>query len=155
MSRYGTMPKIDLNALREQLKPTDLTDIAAVDKYLEQFSIVRRIVAQQGPNKGRLRASKPKVQNDVDPLSGKAAYVWRMVSFMCSPNPKHSCMPVTADWDLPVSDAYSGETIDLTSKYNERREMANELDALVDKVVATLPVSAGALSWARGFGIIG
>lgn len=135
------MPIVDLKRLQAELEP-------------EEYSIIRRIVARQGKNKGRLRASKPAVNNELDPQSGKAAYVWRMVAFMASPNPQHSCMPMTADWDLPVSSAYIGDTIDLTGKYAERRALMNELDKLVDKIVATLPVSAGAMSWARGFGII-
>ena len=136
------MPIVDLKKLQAELEP-------------KEYSIARRIVGRQGKNKGRLRASKPPVNNELDPQSGKAAYVWRMVAFMTSPIPAHSCMPMTADWDLPVSSAYIGDTIDLTGKYTERRAMMAELDKLVDKIVATMPVSEGALSWARGFGIIG
>lgn len=129
MYRGQQMPVIDLEALRPDLEPMEV-------------AIVRRIIASQGKNKGRLRASKPHVDNDADPLSGKAAYVWRMVAFMASPDPRHSCMPVTADWDLPVP--YG----------QERRAMTKELDQLVDKVVATMPMSEGAMSWARGFGLV-
>lgn len=136
------MPKIDLDALQDDLEPKD-------------FAIVRRIVATKGKNKGRLRASKPKVQNEVDPLSGKAAYVWRMVCFMASPNPQHSCMPVTADWDLPIYDEDESWLADASEGAKRRREMCKELDALVDKVAATLPISEGAASWMRGFGMIG
>lgn len=134
------MPEVDLKRLQAELEP-------------EEYSIARRIVARRGKNKGRLRASKPTVNNELDPQSGKAAYVWRMVAFMASPDPAHSCMPMTADWDLPVSNAYIGDTVDLTGKYAERRALMDEMDKLVDKIVATLPASEGALSWARGLGI--
>lgn len=129
------MPEVDLERLRTELKP-------------EEYSIARRIVARRGMNKGRLRASKPPVNNDVDPQSGKAAYVWRMVVFMASPNPAHSCMPMTADWDLPFDENTPGD------RYTQRRLLIDELDKLVDKIVATLPVSTGAVSWARGLGIV-
>ena len=129
------MPEVDLERLQAELEP-------------EEYSIARRIVARQGKSKGQLRASKPPVNNTVDPQSGKAAYVWRMVVFMSSPNPAYSCMPMTADWDLPYDENTTGD------RYTQRRLLMDELDKLVDKIVATLPVSAGALSWARGFGII-
>jgi len=112
---YSTMPKIDLDALREQ----QLTP--------EQVSIVRRIISGQGKNKGRLRASKPMVDR-TDPLSGKAAYVWRMVAFAISPIGQHQSMPVTAEWDLP--DWKDREA---------RKVMVKELDALADKVIDSVP----------------
>lgn len=125
--------------MRNQMPEVDLANLF-LEMTKEEFDITKRLVATRGKNKGLLRASKPPVSK-ADPLSGKAAYVWRMVAFMSSPNPAHSCMPVCAEFDLP------GER-------SERKELVKELDALVDKIAATLPVSAGALSWARGFGII-
>lgn len=142
---YATMPIIDLNALREQV-----TD--------EEFAILRRCIATQGKNKGRLRASKPMV-NRQDPLSGKAAYVWRNIAFLVSPVGQHQCIPVTAEWDLPihvtlppVSDpAYSDCAL---AKHEARRQMSKELDTLVDKVVNTIPKEEwyGVTRWARALG---
>jgi hypothetical protein len=50
---------------------------------------------------GNLRATKP---ND-----GNAAYVWRMVAFSLSTNPRHHCMPMTADFGVSVPDDYLPE----------------------------------------------
>ena len=65
-------------------------------------------------NQGRLRASKPPVRRwreadadasygyrmRSDATQGRVAYVWRMVAFQISPNPKHQCMPCTAEFGL-------------------------------------------------------
>lgn len=126
--------------MRQQMPEVDLAKLF-LEMTKEEYHITKRLVATRGKNKGLLRASKPPVDNDLDPESGKAAYVWRMVAFMASPMPAHRCMPVCAEFDLP-------------GKFSERKELVKELDALVNKIAATLPVSAGALSWARGFGII-
>ena len=132
------MPKVDLEKLSEILEP-------------EEFAIARRIVAKQGKNKGRLRASKPYVDNKADPLSGKAAYVWRMVAFICSPIGQHNCMPVTADWDLPIRyRAYE----DKAQYRADKKQLLDELDALVDKITATMPMSEGALQWSRALGLV-
>jgi len=50
---------------------------------------------------GKLRASKPK--------DGNAAYIWRMVAFSVSTNPKHHCMPMTADFGVHIPDDYLPE----------------------------------------------
>ena len=107
----------------------------------EEWDITKRITATRGKNKGLLRASKPPVDK-ADPTSGKAAYVWRMVAFMTSPIPAHSCMPVCADFDLPV-------------EYGDaRRAMVKEMDALVDRICATMPVGSGAAQWMRALGMV-
>ena len=67
------------------------------DLKAEGLAILAIIVKKDGT----VRASKPKVK---DAITGKAAYVWRMVVFITSPKPAHSCMPCTCDWDLPVAD---------------------------------------------------
>jgi|GEM_PF-4563203 len=48
---------------------------------------------------GELRSTKPK--------DGNAAYVWRMVAFSLSTNPRHRCMPVTADFGVVVPDDFA------------------------------------------------
>ena len=115
-----------------------------------------RSIAEQILNKGKLRASKPK--------DGEAAYVWRMVAFTVSRNPVHQCMPITADWDLRnqyfngpkyFPGAYDDPEYRAASKAvsDAARARTKELDALADKLIATIPVTqwAGALRWARAF----
>lgn len=75
-----------------------------------QQTIVQGIVK----GNGTLRASKPgtpkKINTDgynydyatqEDAIKGISAYVWRMVSFQVSDDPKLQCMPVMAFCDLP------------------------------------------------------
>jgi hypothetical protein len=100
------------------------------------------IVVTRGQNKGRLKASKPKVDRN-KPDTGKAAYIWRMVAFQVSTNSKHHSMPVTADWDIEAE------------SYEERRRIINEeLNPIVDKIVDTVPLAQhyGTLRWGHAFG---
>ena len=124
----------------------------------EEFEIVKGIVSTRGENKGRLRASKPEVERikvkdpdsytgyDYQPvgIQGETAYVWRMVAFFASPDPKHHCMPCTADFDLP-------------GKFAESRELAKRMDKLVDKVLDTISPEKwhGVRRWGQAFGQIG
>lgn len=95
---------------------------------------------------GVLKASKPKAtKKQSDPmLIGQAAYVWRMVAFQISPNPQHQCMPVCADFDIPVRN------------YDERREITKRLDILVDRIMNTVPVTQwhGILRWGGALGYL-
>lgn len=50
---------------------------------------------------GELRASKPK--------DGNAAYVWRMVGFALSSDPRMHCMPTTADFGVQVPEGWQVE----------------------------------------------
>jgi hypothetical protein len=123
----------------------------------EQKDLVRGIVATRGKNKGRLRASKPKVTRHKvpadnaygytcrpDPVEGCTAYIWRMVAFFTSPVTQHKCMPCTAEFDLP----YRGD---------ERREMVRYLDKIVDVVVDSIPAEQwhGVIRWGQVFGQVG
>ena len=96
---------------------------------------------------GSIRASKPKVDK-LDPLTGKAAYVWRMVCFLVSPKPAHMCMPCTADFDLPAYDENGNW------KSSIAREMAKPLDEVVSVIVDAVKKSEwhGVHRWARAFG---
>jgi hypothetical protein len=138
----NSMPAIDLNS---------------IDLSSEEQAIAELIL-----NRGKLRASKPEVERESytqavtladgriynrqlsRPIgnSGKAAYVWRMVAFLVSPIAKHHCMPCTADFDLPEDD------------YSKRREMAKELDKLVDKITNSVPRQQwyGVRRWAHAMG---
>jgi len=143
--RNQEMPRIDLEHLRTILLPAD-------------FELVRGIVSTQGKNKGRLRASKPKVdrlsiglnkygleQYEPDETQGKTAYIWRMVAFSASPKSQHHCMPCTADFDVP---GHWGD---------EKRAILQELDAIVDAVLDTIPADEwhGIRRWGNAFGVIG
>lgn len=104
-----------------------------------------RILALLQKKDGTLRASKPKVKAD-DPVTGKAAYVWRMVAFMTSTNPRHQCMPCTADFDLPAINEETG-------KWGCRaaRAMAEELKVVEDAIVNAIDISEwhGVHRWGR------
>lgn len=87
---------------------------------------------------GKLRATKPFRKVDKTApfafFGGEANYVWRMLCFdFCAFSP-HSCMPVTADFDIPGS-------------YDKRREVAKVLDALIKRAesVAPIVIQAGAM----------
>ena len=75
---------------------------------------------------GTLYASKP------GKASVEAQYIWRMVVYMVSPRPRHQCMPVTADWCL---------TSKYGSRYQERKAVIAELDAIADEIVDSIPVT--------------
>lgn len=94
-------------------------------------------------NKGKLRATKPKVAEG-SMTDGCAVYVWRMASFLVSKNSKLQCMPCTADFDIPVRD------------YQERRAITKELDVIVNQIVDSVPKSEwhGVRRWGRALGQI-
>lgn len=129
------MPVIDLSK----------TDLAGRDLEIAQACL----------NKGRLRSTKPK--------DGEAAYVWRMVAFMISPNRTHQCMPMTADFDMPkeywgpvpsVRDEAYYEAVSAAAE--RRRARCKELDKIVDKMVDTVDKNQwhGVHTWGRAFGVL-
>ena len=140
------MPKINLVQLKRVLKAED-------------YLIVAGIVATRGENKGRLRASKPKVTRtrvedpadeygyriEKDFVEGCTAYVWRMVAFYTSPKSQHQCMPCTAEFDLP----YRWGT-------PERKALMERLERLISTVVDTVPMGQwhGVQRWAQAFGYL-
>lgn len=103
----------------------------------------------------RLRATKPKGD-------GSAVYVWRMVSFMISTNPRMWCMPCTHDFQLmdeaPLvphpyaekSEVFKGR---MTCDMNWVRSRTKELDLLVDEICNIVPKSEwyGLKRWAKVF----
>lgn len=93
--------------------------------------IIRLILKSDGVT---IRASKPRIRNRIDSY---AAYVWRMVSFFCSPNPKLQCMPVMCWYDI------------IAPSDEERKVVARGLNELVDKITALIPVSEwhGVFKW--------
>jgi hypothetical protein len=139
------MPKIDLNKLAAILTPAEL-------------KLAQGIV---NPKTGALRASKPPVKHtrqtsvltgcerrvtDLDAIDPHAqtAYLWRMTAFQISVLPKHWCLPVCADSDLPMFGA-------------ERRALTATLDVIVKKIVDTLPPEEwhGIKRWGQAYGLVG
>ena len=96
---------------------------------------------------GTVRASKPKVK---DALTGKAAFVWRMVCFLTSPKRQHQCMRSTADFDLPATDE-NGKW-----KYNLAMKIAADLKPIEDAIVDSIDKSEwhGVQTWGRAFGTL-
>jgi hypothetical protein len=125
-------------------KPMPRIDVDAVPDLSEkERAVVRLIDATRGDDAGTLRRSKPAIKAN-DPLTGLAAYVWRMVAFSVSPIRQHQCMPVTADFDLPDAELPAGE-----HKFGARRELAKQWDVVVDKVIHCIPKSEwhGVRTW--------
>lgn len=101
----------------------------------EERKLASQIVASKGKNKGRLRASKPKITYEIVTRegrryrestmeSGSVAYLWRMVAFIVSPIGQHNCLPMMADMDLPY----------FTISADEHKELKRKLNALADKI---------------------
>jgi hypothetical protein len=89
---------------------------------------------------GQLRSTKPKVVES-DPITGRAAYVWRMVSFLCSKNRKLRCMPICADFNLCKTD------------WENRKEICKELDQYVKEISEKFP-PYGAMRWGKALGML-
>lgn len=95
---------------------------------------------------GELRRSKPK--------DGTAAYVWRMVGFQISSDPRMQCMPVTADWGVEIpADFQPGEEFDFRRRGAYCRE---RLDPVVNAIVDLVPKSEwhGIRRWGRALGVL-
>jgi hypothetical protein len=135
-------------------------NLANIDLTADELALVAGIVNSKT---GELRAGKPTLpkmvkvndpayfmgysycyQTEADRNQGRTAYIWRMVAFFVSPKSQHQCMPCTADFDLDGSPS-------------ETREEAKRLDAIVDKVVDSLPKSQwhGVRRWGQAFGMTG
>lgn len=128
------MPKVNIENAKDKLAGND-----------EGLLILHRIVKKDGT----LRASKPKVLKDA-PITGKTAYVWRMVCFMVSPKSQHQCMPCTADFDLPAYDT-EGKW-----RYQLAREMMDTLKPVENAIVDSVDKSDwhGVIRWGQVFGAI-
>ena len=116
-----TMPMIDLEA-------------AGLDGT--ELSLAKEILKPDG----RLFASKP------NKASGDVQYLWRMVAFGISPNPKHQCLPIMAEFDLDI--AMGGYD------YYEVRKRTTVLDNLALRIERSLPLEDrhGTMTWARVLG---
>jgi hypothetical protein len=126
------MPRITLNE-----KDYDANELAIARKILN------------GPC---LRASRPEISftvrqadskhyckwKEFSLLDASAAYVWRNVAFCVSPISRHHCMPVSAEFYLPIEN------------HNDRRNWMQYLDNIVDKIVDSVPKNqwSGIARWA-------
>jgi hypothetical protein len=101
----------------------------------DETEIVQRIVKPDGT----LRASMPPHK---DAQGGRAAYVWRMIAFQVSPNPRHHCMPIAAEFNLKDED------------WDNRREVIQWLDDLVKRLVDAVSMQEwhGIHRWRRVLG---
>jgi hypothetical protein len=125
-------------------------DLSQANLTADELALAQGIV---NSHTGCLRASKPTIvytetdERDefggrkVVTSGGETAYIWRMVAFSVSPDSRHHCMPMTADFGL-------------NGDYNERLALAKKLDAIADKIIATVPKAQwyGVTRWARAFG---
>lgn len=138
------MPKVDLAQLGSKLDADDLA--------IAMLTLNSRT--------GELRASKPEVQ-DGDRRTGIAAYAWRMAAFSVSPNPKHQCMPVCADFDLPdlyPHSWYSGLTqAQRDAERDYRKQMMAWGNRIEDAIVKSVDVHEwhGVRRWGQVFGVVG
>ena len=127
----------------------DSTSLTGPDLKLAQATLK--------PN-GSLRASKP--QN----APGDTQYIWRMVVFMVSDNPRHQCMPVMAEFDLDAEwfirevgrqpifcHCQSDKHMDT---YDRRRLHLAHLNKIADAIVDVVPVleRSGVMRWAEVLG---
>lgn len=119
---------------------------------VDERKIADRLVAGQGKNKGRLRASKPDIAYTIVEKDGRkyrepskddglAAYLWRIVAFAISPIHQHQCLPVCADFDLPY----------FTVSREDQKRLADDMKALCDKIVSKVPIQEqhGYMRWAK------
>ncbi len=108
-------------------------------------------------NGGRLRQSKPEVKRG-DVEAGIAAYAWRMAAFQVSINPKHHCMPCTADFDLPGWDYEYDDPQPVKDAARARRKAAQERGDRIAKAIVDAVNPAewhGIRRWGQAFGMIG
>ncbi len=108
---------------------------------LSKPSVPRKVEIRIGPN--RFDVSYRHITEEAI-LAGEAAYVWRMVAFQISPEPRHHCMPALADNDM-------------TGSWEEKRERTEELDSLVERIVDSVHPSQwhGIRRWGQAMGQVG
>jgi hypothetical protein len=140
-----------------------------IDLTSLQLTPLERDIASRCLNKGKLRASKPKIMRIKSACgryafpsspSGESAYVWRMLCFYLVPYAPHCCMPAMADCDIPHIGDFLNRPVFGTAEYETIRAAEREkragLDALVDKIMTVVPKSSwgGVMRWGRALGAI-
>ncbi len=106
---------------------------------------------------GSFKTTKPK--------DGHAAYVWRMVMFTISSDPKHHCMPVNAVSYIPKEDREVPNKPDRSNREqyiewikackSKEKQTVAFLDTIVDEIIATIPKDKhyGTKRWVQAFGL--
>lgn len=140
--------------MRYKMPEIDLDKVTYNDATERQ--IAERIVIRNGKGNDattRLRASQPPLDDDT---GREASYVWRMVAFFISPNQKHGCMPVTAEFKLPRKywAGAIGDSDTIRACAEARKARVEELDGLVDRITDTcladlLNPRSGFRRWAK------
>lgn len=130
------MPKVDLQVLNSKL---------ATANNQEWNDIVALVIKKDGS----VRSTKPKLDKN-NPITGKAAYVWRFVVFTVSKVRAHQCMPCTADFDLPAHGP-DGKWSSAAA-----REMAKELHVLESMISGSIDKREwhGIARWGKAFGMV-
>lgn len=113
------MPQVKLEPYKDQLESMkyDWTNpVTNEQSSINAWDACQNIVASQGKNKGRLRASKPKAERkviirnrygysreyyDQSLLESATQQIWRYLAFAVSPHGQHQCLPMGADFDTP------------------------------------------------------
>ncbi|MCX8008313.1 MAG: hypothetical protein N3A54_01270 [Patescibacteria group bacterium] len=99
-----------------------------------ESSIIAAITTRDGKLKGSYPGKRERTME-----FGVAFYVWRNVAFYISPIRQHHCLPIGADFYIPM-------------EYDELRKYINDvLDPLVDRIVESVPVLErhGLLVWSK------
>lgn len=116
-----------------------------------------RLFAEAITIDSKLRATKPDPKKTVFNTEcvsypGAAAYVWRMVAFMVSPNPKHHCMPCTAEFGIEMKTPEGRWDVRGIHAYTK-----DVLDPIVSKIVDAVDKREwhGVHRWGQAFGQIG
>ena len=152
------MPTIDLTTISRSLineQYVYTNDHTGDPEACNGLEVARRIIATQGINAGRLRASKPNMDEYIvernrhgyparyrtmSLANAASAQVWRYVAFSASPNGQHHCMPVMATFDCPI---------DMTT--DRLAEFSRWCQRVADIVLTTIPMEQqhGLKRWTR------
>ncbi len=145
---------IDQRLLDEQYTFTN--PVTGDQEACNGLEVARRIIASQGKNAGRLRASKPPMDETIVsreryghvgqyrtmPLAhAAAAQVWRYVAFEASPMGIHHHMPVMAEFDAPFD-----------MPIDELRTFGKWCQRVADIVLETIPHKPGLMRWSKALG---
>ena len=142
-----------------------LVDLQKAFKGSDKGLAIAQLVFKVGSDgMCELRASKPKnsmkLHFNLRKYIGEAQYVWRNVAFLVSPNSKHHCMPVMAEFDLPGHPLYEGKSyFDLSEDEKImirlwEKQRKNELKTIEDMIVNLIPKAEwhGVHRWGRALG---
>lgn len=113
-----------------------------------------------------LKASKPILKKNLCPSQERtirqAMYLWRNLVFTLSTKSQHQCLPVMAEFDLPLyppckNKSYFSMSDDEKARVAQRnKEMKEKLHKIEDKIIKQVPKSEwhGVTRWGRALGYI-